>query len=126
MTPPTQALVLFAHGSRDPRWRQTFERLQAQLMDQLPHHKLLLAYMEMAEPTLDHVVRAAQADGITAFVVLPMFMASGGHLAHDVPNQIEALRQDGIAIRMLPPIGEHPQFSAWVAGVVQDAFALPV
>lgn len=109
-------LILFAHGSRDPRWRQPFENFLAKLLEERgasadpPTFSVHLAYMEMTSPTLGEVVDAIVAEGGSKLVVLPMFMAAGAHLAHDLPRLLEevAQRHPGVEIKSLPPLGEHP------------------
>jgi sirohydrochlorin cobaltochelatase len=100
-------LILLAHGSRDPDWRAPFEALTHGLAP-LPVH---LAYMEMATPTLATVVDAVIAGGgVTHINILPLFMAQGGHLKHDVPDQVTAMQQQypQVTFTLLPPVGQHP------------------
>ena len=40
------ALVLFAHGSRDPEWARPFEALRARLERRLPATPVVLAFLE--------------------------------------------------------------------------------
>lgn len=111
------AVALICHGSRDPKWRHVFEQLTVSLQTQYPDHILQLCYMEIATPTLQEVVMSwtrmwPKQTGAWAFRVrvLPLFMASGGHVDHDIPAQIEevtALFPD-LDIAMARPIGEHP------------------
>jgi sirohydrochlorin cobaltochelatase len=54
----TMALILIAHGSRDPRWQQPFEQLLQRLKQAKPGAAIELAYMEFAEPTLLQVANA--------------------------------------------------------------------
>lgn len=103
-------LILLAHGSRDPRWQEPFKALTLSLREQLGQQKVALAYMEMAEPGLLDIAEKAIATGVTDFIILPLFMAAGGHVSKDIPLQAERLRQLGndIKVEVLPPIGEHP------------------
>ena len=60
------------------------------------------------------VAAEAVAAGAAQLLVLPLFMASGGHLRHDVPLLLNQIRHSHphILVHMLPPIGEHPQVQA--------------
>jgi sirohydrochlorin cobaltochelatase len=116
-------LVLFAHGSRDPQWRAPFERFCQSLQAQHGTDAVTLAYMEMAEPTVQQVVAPAVAQGVTQVILLPLFMASGAHVAHDIPEQVAALKAQhpGLVVTVLPPVGEHPQVVAAMAHIAADA-----
>lgn len=102
-------LILFAHGSRDPRWKDPFEALLKSLQAECGEHMVALAYMEMTEPRLHQQVDIAVDDGIERLTLLPLFMAAGAHLRHDVPLQIQQIRQKhpNLAVELLPPVGEH-------------------
>lgn len=105
---PRQALILFAHGSRDPEWATPFHRIRDIVAARRPDLLVEQAYLEFMTPTLaDALDRAAQA-GATRIAIAPLFMAQGGHLKHDLPRLVEALRarHAGARIRLLPPIGE--------------------
>lgn len=118
----TRHVILLAHGSRDERWKQPFQQLLTSVCQQYDTRQVWLAYMEMTEPTLTDVARQAVANGATALVVLPLFMASGGHLRHDVPAQIETLKQvyAGVDVSMKPPVGEHGLVQQAMASIIGD------
>jgi sirohydrochlorin cobaltochelatase len=108
---PQSRLVLYAHGSEDPRWRQPFERLTRDLQQQLGAERVRLAYMEFAEPTLMQVAAASSQEGALRLVILPVFMAAGAHLANDLPEQAAAVRAKygDVEVKVLPPAGEDPR-----------------
>ena len=45
-------LILFAHGARDPRWAEPFERLKRKVEAARPGMPVALAYLEIMEPDL--------------------------------------------------------------------------
>ncbi|MEZ5102549.1 MAG: CbiX/SirB N-terminal domain-containing protein [Thermoleophilia bacterium] len=108
-------LVLYAHGSPDPRWRAPFERLAGAVAADVGADAVRLAYMESAAPTLAEVGDEAARDGVTALRVLPLFLASGVHVRRDVEAKAAAIREahPGLAVELLPPAGED--------ALVQDA-----
>lgn len=112
--------VLIAHGSRDPRWRQPFEQLLAELADPA----ILLCYMEMADPTLWDVVTPVM-DGpnpVNEVVIWPLFMAAGAHVANDITALADQLlaRYPGLTVTTLPPIGEHPVVRTAIRNLIQE------
>jgi sirohydrochlorin cobaltochelatase len=104
-------LVLFAHGSQDPRWRAPFEKLLQSLAEELGTGRVRLAYMEFCAPSLLHIAAEAQLDGVREISLLPLFLAAGAHVARDIPAQVEEAehRYPGVRFRVLPPIGENPR-----------------
>jgi sirohydrochlorin cobaltochelatase len=118
-----ERFILFAHGSRDPNWRVRFERLAADLAAGMGAGRVRLAYMEFSGPTLEEVVGEAARDGVRRLVILPLFLASGGHVANDIPPQVaEACSlHPEIEIRVLPPVGEDPRFAALVRDLLMEA-----
>lgn len=108
MTVDGVALVLFAHGSRDPRWRATFEKLVEDVSRVAGGGTIRLAYMEFVRPTLEGVVSELASEGVAHIRVLPLFMSGGGHVANDVPDQVNEVAEafPGVEMEVLPPIGE--------------------
>ena len=66
-----EALVLFAHGARDPRWAEPFRRLQAITQSRMPGVDVELAFLELMEPRLPELVFSLASGGCTAVTVVP-------------------------------------------------------
>ncbi len=122
MTSHDRQLVLVAHGSSDPRWREPFEDLCRTLKQELGEQTVTLAYMEMAEPDLMTVIERSFSQGIRHFSILPLFMAAGGHVSTDIPHQAtQAMAaHPEITLDLLPPAGEHPQVIAAISRIAAD------
>lgn len=89
---PKTALVLFAHGARDPEWAAPLNRVVAIMRERSPALRVELAFFEFMQPSLRASVEALLPEGFERIVVLPMFIARGGHLQRDVPLLVEELR----------------------------------
>ena len=87
------ALILFAHGARDPEWAEPMRRVCAAVCEQAPQMRVELAFLEFMQPDLRACAEALLADGVERILVLPMFIARGGHLKRDVPLLLEELQQ---------------------------------
>jgi sirohydrochlorin cobaltochelatase len=104
------ALVLFAHGARDPRWAAPFEAIAAAVRERAPGLDVRLAYLELMAPDLAAAADALAAEGVTHIDVLPLFLGSGGHLRRDLPPLVDAIaaRHPRLAIRLHGAAGEAP------------------
>ncbi len=113
-----QALVLFAHGARDPRWAQPFQKLQAIARQQLPEAQVELAFLELMEPRLPEVVDRLAAAGCVRVAVVPVFLGQGGHVLRDLPPMIEELRvrHPQLQLTVSDAVGESPDVLAAIAG----------
>lgn len=98
-------IILLAHGSPDPLWKQPFESLYEQAVGRYGRERCSLAFMELTTPTLEEVV-ANLPEQVTKVAVLPLFLAVGRHLRQDVPAQIASLQSDRLNLTLLAPIGE--------------------
>ncbi len=88
----TTALVLFAHGARDPEWANPLRCVQAAIRQRAACMTVELAFLEFMAPNLHDCAAALVADGATKIVVMPMFIAQGGHLKREVPEMLGRLR----------------------------------
>ena len=115
-------VILLAHGSSDPQWCQTFEQLAKPTLEAIPESAI--AYMELAEPSLDTAVARAVRKGAKLITVVPLFLAAGRHLRKDVPVMINRLAsQHQVRICLAPPIGQHLALGLAVREVVSDTLA---
>ena len=122
MTTP-RALILFAHGSRDPRWAEPFERLAREAAAAASPAPVRLAFMEFVGPTLREVAGELAAAGVRQARLLPLFMAGGAHVARDIPEQVAAARgaHPELEIEVLAPIGEDPRVFALLTEIAAAA-----
>ncbi len=105
-----EALVLFAHGARDPRWAQPFKKLQAIAQQQLTGAQVELAFLELMEPRLPEVVDRLVAAGCQRISVVPVFLGQGGHVLRDLPPMIDDLRarHTQLQLSVSDAVGESP------------------
>lgn len=114
---PQQALILFAHGARDPAWAAPFESLQQLIQRQRPQLLVRLAFLELMQPDLPQLLQQLVAAGVSEASVVPVFLGQGGHVRRDLPALIAQARQQHpqLAITVAQAVGEQPD--------VQDAIA---
>jgi sirohydrochlorin cobaltochelatase len=102
------AIVLFAHGSRDPEWARPFRALRARLEQRLPGTPIELAFLERMTPTLPEAIGALADRGIERITVVPLFMAQGNHLRLELPQIVARACADnpGVLVRTCAAVGE--------------------
>jgi|SRR5512133_2387079 sirohydrochlorin cobaltochelatase len=103
-----QALILFAHGARDPRWAAPFERLRQIAQATLPGVDVSLAFLELMSPRLPDAVAGLVDKGIGKVSLVPVFLGQGGHVLRDLPLLVDELRSahPGLEISVAPAVGE--------------------
>jgi sirohydrochlorin cobaltochelatase len=126
---PTAGLILFAHGARDPEWALPFRDIAARVAAARPGLSVKLAFLEFQPPALGDAISELVASGHQAIHIAPLFMAQGGHLKHDVPELLAAIRARHPALRLelLPAIGDVPDLRAaisnWLTATVPGTTA---
>lgn len=115
------AVILFAHGAREAEWARPFERVRDSLRSQ--GLRVELAYLEIMTPSLEDAVRVLVAEGIEVVTVVPLFLAQGKHLKHQLPEMIAALRRDNASVefRVTPALGDEPEVLSAIAAWVKRA-----
>ena len=115
-----QAIILFAHGARDPEWAAPFGIIKQQLQAARPEVQVKLAFQDFMTPSLEAAVAQSAAQGAKRIVLVPLFMAQGGHLKQDLPLLVGKLREQHpqLELQVMPAIGDAPEIlqaiSDWV------------
>jgi sirohydrochlorin cobaltochelatase len=115
------AVILFAHGAREPEWAKPFERVRDRLRSE--GLRVELAYLEVMEPSLEKVARSLSDEGVKTITVVPLFLAQGKHLKHQLPEMVAALKQrhaDAV-FRVTPALGDEPEIVAAITAWVRRA-----
>ena len=106
-----RAVILYAHGARDPRWAEPFERLLRRLREKRPQLPSALAFLDYIEPDLKSSAQALAAQGITMIRVVPLFFGRGGHLREDFPKEMAAAQAalPQVQFEVVEAAGEAPE-----------------
>jgi sirohydrochlorin cobaltochelatase len=104
------AIVLFAHGSRDPLWHQPIQAVAQRIAKRAPHTPVRCAYLELTEPDLPSVAAELAAAGATSLCVVPMFLGVGRHAREDLPQLVAAIQTAHPQVRVTcqSAVGEQP------------------
>ncbi len=122
-TTDPRGIVLLAHGSRDPRWREPIEAVAARVAARDPQARVACAYIELAAPDLRTAAAALIASGARALRIVPLFLGMGKHAREDLPLQVEALRQawPGVGFELAPIVGEAPELLDLLARIAVES-----
>jgi sirohydrochlorin cobaltochelatase len=101
-------LVLFAHGARDPRWAEPFERLRDRVAGLAPQASVVLAFLELMSPDLETAAATLAAANCPTVLVVPVFLGQGGHVRQDLPRLLlqVAARHPDRSFRLAEAAGE--------------------
>ncbi|MDM0110761.1 CbiX/SirB N-terminal domain-containing protein [Variovorax sp. J22R133] len=106
-----RGIVLFAHGSRDARWREPVEAVAARVAQSGPGVAVRCAYLEAARPDLPTAVNELVSEGVGSVDVLPLFLGVGKHLREDLPRLLTDLEAayPAVTFRLRRAVGETPE-----------------
>ncbi|MFI7384872.1 sirohydrochlorin chelatase [Streptomyces sp. NPDC049813] len=111
------ALLLVAHGSRDPRALATVRALVRLLRARRPRLAVRLGHIELNEPLLPEVLADLPAGGEA--VLVPLLLSRGYHVKHDLPAAAEAAGH--LRTRVTGPLGPHPLLVAALHDRLREA-----
>jgi sirohydrochlorin ferrochelatase len=100
--PAPPALVVVAHGSRDPRTLNTVLELLDQVREQRPDVPVHLGHIELNEPLLPDTLASL---GTAEAVLVPLLLSRGYHVKRDIPQMAAAA---DARTRVAAPLGPHP------------------
>ena len=122
MAQPRKAIILLAHGSRDPLWHRPLEAVATRLRARQPQVPVCCAYLELEQPDLAAAAAQLVHQRVAELVIVPMFLGTGKHAREDLPRMVEALRQlhPAIAITLRPPVGEDARLLDLLATIALE------
>ena len=108
----SSAVILFAHGAREPEWAQPLEGIRDRL--RAAGMTVELAFLEFMSPALEEAASRLARKGIETVVIVPLFLAQGAHLKRELPAMVEKIRKRHAKteFRVTPALGEAPEIVA--------------
>lgn len=117
----SSAVILFAHGAREPEWALPFEGIRDRL--RAAGTTVELAFLEFMSPSLDEAAGRLAGKGIKTVIIVPLFLAQGAHLKRELPAMVAKIRKGHAKteFRVTPALGEAPEIVAAITEWVQRA-----
>lgn len=128
VNPANRGVILLAHGSRDPRWRDPFERLASKIKAKSPSVAVRPAFLKDLEPEIYTVAEDMARSGVAEITVVPVFLAAGGHSANDFPVMAKRLSAEhpGVNFHWADVIGSWDEvieaMATAIAGRAESGF----
>lgn len=112
-----RGILLFGHGARNPDWAQPFEQIRQIIMATDASTLVEMSFLELMRPTFAEGIDILVSRGAKEIVVVPIFIAGGGHVNKDLPPlAAEAMtRHAGLLVRLARPVGEASSVLAAMA-----------
>lgn len=114
-----QQLLIVAHGSRRAASNEEVKVLAQKVAEhlQLPSTAVQVAFLELAQPSIQSALDDCFNNGSSSVSVLPYFLASGSHVVSDVPREIKAAQAKwpDKSIHLLPHIGAGESMVSLIA-----------
>ena len=117
----SSAVILFAHGAREPEWARPFESVRDRL--HAAGMTVELAFLEIMSPSLEEAAARLAQKGVDTVTIVPLFLAQGGHLKRDLPVVVQRIRKRHAKteFRVTPALGEEPEIVAAITAWVRRA-----
>lgn len=105
-----EAIVLFGHGGRDPRWADPLRAIAARVVAGHPGVLCETAFLEFLAPDLPTACRGLAARGARRIVIVPVFLSGGGHVLRDLPGLVATVAGElpAVTVEVRAPVGERP------------------
>jgi sirohydrochlorin cobaltochelatase len=118
-----EAIILFAHGARDPRWADPLRAIATEILARSPDVRVELAFLEFMEPTLPVVAAKLNAAGVKRARLVPVFLGGAGHVLRDLPALIDACQAQypDLLINAQVPVGQSLEVIRAIAQVALES-----
>ncbi len=119
-----KAVLLIAHGSRIKEGKQEILALTEKLREILSgrYERVSSAFLERETPSVPTVIQDYINAGITHILIIPYLLATGTHVAYDIPEMVEAFRKQHpeVGIHVAPHIGASKKMAGLICGHLEE------
>ncbi|RLV09937.1 cobalamin biosynthesis protein CbiX [Streptomyces griseocarneus] len=121
------ALLLVAHGSRDPRHAATVTALRDHLATARPGLRVELGYLDFSIPSVPQVLERLALDSVRDVVALPLLLTRAFHARTDIPAVLREATATlpGLTVRQAGVLGPSPLLTAALERRLHEAGVRP-
>ena len=116
------AIILFAHGSRDPLWHRPMQAVAQRVLQSAPGVAVECAYLELSTPNLASACASLLARGVVTVTIVPLFLGVGKHAREDLPLLVAELRaaHPDTEFELQAAVGEDTRLIALLAEIAVE------
>ncbi|MFI5619421.1 sirohydrochlorin chelatase [Streptomyces sp. NPDC051567] len=121
------ALLVIAHGSRDPRHAATVHALTRRARALRPGLRAETAFLDFDTPTVAQALSRLHRSGVREVVALPLLLTRAFHAKSDVPAVLAdaVARLPGLSVRTAEVLGPSPLLTAALERRLREAGLTP-
>lgn len=121
-----KGLLVVAHGSRRPESNCEVSGMRdklAERSDENEFERIGVAFIEKSPPTVEEVIAAWSAEGVTEVLLVPYLLAAGSHAVTDIPRAVAALhlKHPQLKVTVTPHIGAAHGMAGLIMQHVRDS-----
>jgi sirohydrochlorin ferrochelatase len=119
----TTAILLIAHGSREPVANADLEHVAAALRNRGCCDIAIASFLDLAEPDIITGGRLCAAAGAERVVMVPYFLSAGTHVRRDLVKARDQLAElfPRVSFLLAEPLGRHPLMIDVVVDRIREA-----
>ncbi len=108
-----QSIIILGHGSKSQEAVDDFNFVVDTLRTKTSGQNVFGAHMELAQPSLEEVVKNINPAEGSRIVVLPYFLFNGNHIKEDIPEKLVVLQKQYPQAEFVfgSPIGKEPMMA---------------
>ncbi len=122
--PPRPALLVVAHGSRDPRHAATVHALVARVRAERPGLQVATGFLDFNLPSVPGALQAYAARGVREVVAQPLLLSRAFHAKADIPAVLRRA-PSSLHIRQADVLGPDPQLTRALEQRLHEAGLTP-
>lgn len=108
------ALLIVAHGSRDPRHAATVAALTGRVRALRPDTRVELCYLDFTLPGVGQALSRLHGDGVRRVIALPLLLTRAFHAKSDIPGALaeQSARLPGMRVEQAEVLGPDALLTA--------------
>jgi len=120
--PDRTAVLLIAHGSRQPAANDDLHELAGRLTAEGAYPIVEACFLELAEPDIPTGGERCVSRGATRVLMIPYFLSAGVHLRRDLTAARDEMsrRHSDVEFLLGSPLGPHPLLDHLIAIRVRE------
>ena len=93
-------LLLIAHGSPHAEANAPIYKVAEAIRERGLYNGVQVSFMEINEPDIAEGIRLLASKGVKQIIAVPYFLQLGGHVAHDLPEAVQAAQESHPNIKL--------------------------